>query len=160
MTYQLGMVKSFQGVRVEKPKIPKRQPIMVSDYMATNLITFRAEQTISEVIEVLIHNRISGGPVINEDNELIGVISEGDCLKEVVKGKYDNIPILSGTVKEHMATNIVSIGAETNIFEAAQMFLNRRLRRFPVIKQGKLIGQISQKDVMKAVIKMKSARWR
>ncbi len=154
------MVKSFQGVRVEKPKVPERQPILVSDYMATILITFKAEQTISEVIEVLVHNRISGGPVINDKNELIGVISEGDCLKEVVKGKYDNIPILSGKVKDHMATNVISISYETNIFEAAQMFLNRRLRRFPVIKNGKLVGQISQKDVLKAVIKMKSARWR
>ncbi len=153
------MVKSFQGVRVEKSKVPERQPILVSDYMATELITFKAEQTISEVIEVLVHNRISGGPVINDKNELIGVISEGDCLKEVVKGKYDNIPILSGTVKEHMATNVISISYETNIFEAAQMFLNRRLRRFPVIKYGKLIGQISQKDVLKAVIKMKSSSW-
>ena len=153
------MVKSFQGERVIKPKEVKMPPILVSDHMATRLITFKPEQSINEVIETLLSRRISGAPVVNEENELIGVISEGDCLKEVVKGKYDNLPILSGKVSEYMSTQVVSISSETNIFEAAKMFLGRRIRRFPVIKDGKLIGQISQKDIMKAVLKLKSENW-
>jgi len=153
------MVKSFQGRRLEKPKNVVRPAILVSDYMSTKLITFRPGQSIDEVINTLLSNKISGGPVVNEKNELVGVISEGDCLKEVVKGKYDNIPILTGKVSEHMATSVVSISADTNIFEAAKMFLSRRLRRFPVIREGKLIGQISQKDIMRAVVKMKSTKW-
>ena len=153
------MVKSFQGERVIKPKEVKMPPILVSDHMATRLITFKPEQSINEVIETLLSKRISGAPVVNDENELIGVISEGDCLKEVVKGKYGNLPILSGKVSEHMSTQVVSISSETNIFEAAKMFLGRRIRRFPVIKDGKLIGQISQKDIMKAVLKLKSENW-
>ena len=153
------MVKSFQGERVIKPKEVKMPPILVSDHMATRLITFKPEQSINEVIETLLSKRISGAPVVNDENELIGVISEGDCLKEVVKGKYDNLPILSGKVSEYMSTQVVSISSETNIFEAAKMFLGRRIRRFPVIKDGKLIGQISQKDIMKAVLKLKSENW-
>ena len=153
------MVKSFQGERVIKPKEVKMPPILVSDHMATRLITFKPEQSINEVIETLLSRRISGAPVVNDQNELIGVISEGDCLKEVVKGKYDNLPILSGKVSEYMSTQVVSISSETNIFEAAKMFLGRRIRRFPVIKDGKLIGQISQKDIMKAVLKLKSENW-
>jgi len=153
------MVKSFQGERVIKPKEVKMPPILVSDHMATRLITFKPEQSINEVIETLLSRRISGAPVVNDENELIGVISEGDCLKEVVKGKYDNLPILSGKVSEYMSTQVVSISSETNIFEAAKMFLGRRIRRFPVIKDGKLIGQISQKDIMKAVLKLKSENW-
>ena len=74
------------------------------------------------MIETLLSKRISGAPVVNDENELIGVISEGDCLKEVVKGKYGNLPILSGKVSEHMSTQVVSISSETNIFEAAKMF--------------------------------------
>lgn len=153
------MVKSFQGIRKEEPKKAEVQAISVSDYMSTNLITFRADQSIFEVVETLLKNRISGGPVVNDHNELIGVISEGDCLKEVVKGQYHNMPILSGSVSEHMATNVVSISPETNIFDCADKFLTMRLRRFPVIENGRLIGQISQKDVMKAVKNIKSATW-
>ena len=152
------MVWSYQGERVVKPE--ERQSILVSDYMTRKLITFNPNQSIYEVIRALLNNKISGGPVVNDQNELIGVISEGDCLKEVIRGKYHNLPIVSGLVKDHMATNVVSISPDTNIFEAAQMFLNRRLRRFPVLRDGKLVGQISQKDVMKAVLEIKSSNWK
>ncbi len=153
------MVKSFKGEMEKIPKVQEAQGITVEDYMAKRLITFSPDQSIMEVIAVLLKHRISGGPVVNEENELIGVISEGDCLKEIVKGKYDNIPTLTGKVHEHMAAEVVSIPPETNIFEAAKMFLSKRLRRFPVVRDGKLIGQISQKDVMKAVTNLKSRTW-
>ncbi|MEQ9443406.1 MAG: CBS domain-containing protein [Cyclobacteriaceae bacterium] len=153
------MVKSYRGIAQEKPRKIKMPSLLVSDYMATKLITFSPGQTIQEVVATLLSRKISGGPVVNDRNELIGVISEGDCLKEVVKGKYDNLPILSGKVRDHMSSKVVSINAEMNIFEAANMFLTRRIRRFPVIREGKLIGQVSQKDIMKAVLKLKSSTW-
>ncbi|MEQ8338869.1 MAG: CBS domain-containing protein [Cyclobacteriaceae bacterium] len=154
------MVISYQGPHIIKSKEPEHYSMIVADYMATRLVTFRPEQSMFDAVDLLIKHRISGGPVVNDDNELVGVLSEGDCLKEVVKGKYNNMLILSGQVSDHMATNVISIAPETNIFEAANMFLTRRLRRFPVVRGGKLIGQISQKDIMKAVLKMNSSNWR
>ena len=153
------MVKSYRGVRVEPAKTVKEQPLNVEDYMSRRLITFTPDQTIDDVVSVLLEKKISGGPVVDDKNNLIGVISEGDCLKEVVKGKYTNNPSLHGTVKDHMATDVKTIAPDLNIFEAAQMFLNMKLRRFPVIKDGKLIGQISQKDVMKAVQNLQDTTW-
>ncbi|MEQ9403134.1 MAG: CBS domain-containing protein [Cyclobacteriaceae bacterium] len=148
---------SYRGA--EAPKTTVTQSVSVSDYMAKKLITFKPDQSMYDVVNALMKNRISGGPVVNDHNELVGVISEGDCLKEVVKGKYDNMPMLSGLVSEHMATDVVTVDPELNIFEAAKMFLEKRLRRFPVVSNGKLIGQISQKDVMKAVLNTKSSTW-
>ena len=101
----------------------------------------------------------SGHGVLDEHGKLCGVISEGDCLKEVVRGKYNNMPNLSGHAKDHMTTGVVTISPETNIFDATDMFLSKRIRRFPVVSEGKLVGQISQKDIMRAVLKMKSATW-
>ena len=127
--------------------------------MTRRLITFKPEDTIHDVIDVLLNKKISGGPVVDDKNHLIGVISEGDCLKEIVKGKYTNMPNLNGRVEEHMAKDVKTIAPETNIFEAANMFLSMKLRRFPVVRNGKLIGQISQKDVMRAVRNLKSTTW-
>jgi CBS domain-containing protein len=148
------MVKSYKGVEkvAEKPSI--HRPLTAEHYMSRNLITFRPDQTMDEVMDVLLAKRISGGPVIDETGALVGVISEGDCLKQVVKGKYHNMPTLSGKVEDFMATDVKSINQDINIFELAKMFLNMRLRRFPVLHNGRLVGQISQKDVMKAVIKL------
>ena len=151
------MVMSYRGA--EAPKTTESQSLRVEDYMARKLITFNPDQPIHDVVEALMKHRISGAPVVNENGELCGVISEGDCLKEVVKGMYDNHPTLSGLVEEHMAKNVITVSPDLNIFEAAKMFLEKRLRRFPVVKDGKLIGQISQKDVMKAVLNTKSATW-
>ena len=154
------MVKSYQGAVIEKVKEPKDQPILVSDWMSTRLITFKPDQPIYEVIDNLLSNKISGAPVVNDKNEVVGIISEGDCLKEIVKGKYDNIPTLAGKVSDHMSTNVMTIEPTKNVFEVCQTFLNLRLRRLPVIdKFGKLIGQISQKDVMRAVRNMESSTW-
>lgn len=152
------MVKSYRGIPVQKPATAPKK-VTVADYMSTKLITFRADQHMDEVIEILLKYKISGGPVINRDNELVGVISEGDCMKEVVRGKYNNMPNLNGLVADHMSVNVISIGPETNIFDTAKMFLEKRIRRFPVVNMGKLVGQISQKDIMRAVHKMQSQTW-
>ncbi|WP_370089346.1 CBS domain-containing protein [Ekhidna sp.] len=148
---------SYRGA--EAPKIQESQALKVEDYMARKLITFNPKQPMHEVVDALMKHKISGGPVVNDQGELVGVISEGDCLKEVVKGKYDNMPIFTGLVEEHMAKNVITVDPNLNIFEAAKMFLEKRLRRFPVVHEGKLIGQISQKDVMKAVLNAKSSTW-
>lgn len=153
------MVKSYRGVQVEKPKSESRPAVTVADYMSSKLITFHPDQHMDEVINSLLKNRISGAPVVNDDGELVGVISEGDCMKEVARGKYNNMPNLTGKVSEHMTIGVISISPELNIFDAANMFLEKRIRRFPVVSYGKLLGQISQKDIMRAVHNLKSTTW-
>lgn len=154
------MVKSYRGAVIEKAKDAGDQPVLVSDWMTTRLVTFKPDQPIHEVIDMLLSNRISGAPVVNDQNEVVGVISEGDCLKEIVKGKYDNIPTLAGKVSDHMSSTVMTIEPNKNVFEVAKTFLELRLRRLPVIDQfGKLVGQISQKDVMRAVRNMRSSTW-
>ncbi len=153
------MVKSYRGAGSIKTAEPKIQIVNVESYMTRRLVTFHPDQTMDQVVETLLAKNISGGPVIDDDDRLCGIISEGDCLKEVVKGKYNNSPSMSGKVSEHMAVNVKTVTPEMNIFELAQMFLNMKLRRFPVLENGKLVGQISQKDVMRAVIKLKNTTW-
>ena len=150
------MVKSYRGVEKAKEKKSIVRPVTVEDWMTRQLVTFRPDQTMDQVLNLLLARNISGGPVIDDNKNLVGVISEGDCLKQVVKGKYNNVLTLSGYVREYMATDVKSVSPDLNIFELAQMFLNMRIRRFPVIKNGKLVGQISQKDVMRAMIKLHS----
>jgi CBS domain-containing protein len=151
-------IKSFQGRRKEAKK-EMLEPALVSHYMSTKLITFRPNQPISEVIESLIKNRISGGPVVNENNELLGVISEGDCIKHISDSKYYNMPMDNNTVEKHMITNVDTIDGKLDIFEAAKMFLEAKHRRFPIVENGKLIGQISQKDILIAALEQKGTNW-
>lgn len=153
------MVKSFQGVRQAAPEKGCNQHISVGEFMTQKLITFHPDQPMEEVSELLVKNNISGGPVVDDDYKLVGVISEGDCLKEVCRGKYNNMPNPSGKVRDYMAKEVKTIHPDMNILEAAKMFLNLKVRRFPVIKDGRLVGQISQRDIMKAVHDLKQDTW-
>ena len=152
-------IKSFQGARKQQETSTLSPSIRVSDYMTKNLITFKPEQSVEEVIQSLISNRISGAPVVNENNELVGIISEGDCIKHLSDSRYYNMPIDDNTVESRMVKNVETIDANMSIFDAANKFLEAKRRRFPIVENGKLIGQISQKDVLIAALKIKGSTW-
>ncbi len=151
-------IKSFQGARKHR-KPEEDVPLKVSDYMTRKLITFRPEQSVEEVIDSLIKNRISGGPVVNEKNELVGIISEGDCIKHISESRYYNMPLEKNKVEHSMVKGVKTIDGNMNIFDAANKFLNEKRRRFPIVENGKLVGQISQKDILKATVRLKSQNW-
>jgi len=152
-------IKSFQGRR-NQPKKEVLKPSLVSDYMSTKLITFKPDQSVSEVMETLIKNKISGGPVVNDNNELLGIISEGDCIKQISESRYYNMPIDNDIVEKHMVKNVETIDKNLNIFDAAKQFLESKRRRFPIVENGKLIGQISQKDILIAALEQKGNTWK
>jgi len=152
------MVKSFQGVR-EAPIKKSNQPLLVRDHMSTNLITFHPKDTIDHVITVLTRKHISGAPVVDDNGALVGMISEGDCLKEIIKGQYTNTPKFPGTVEDQMTKEVITMPPDISIFDAADQFLTLRIRRFPVVKNGELLGQISVSDIIRAMPKLKASTW-
>ncbi|MGB5363137.1 MAG: CBS domain-containing protein, partial [Aureibaculum sp.] len=133
---------------------------LVSDIMTKKLITFKPDQLLSDVMELLINNRISGGPVVNDKNELLGIISEGDCIKHISESRYYNMPLDNNTVDKHMKKDVETIDGNLTVFEAAEQFVNKKRRRFPIVDKGKLVGQISQKDILIAALEQKSHNWK
>lgn len=131
--------------------IPLAREIMVTD----GLITFRPEQMLSEVIATMVNKRISGAPVVGYGMRLLGVISEYDCLRVMAAGAYEGDP-LDGrrTVGELMSTNVTTIAPDLNIYGIAHLFTTRRLRRLPVVDDGRVLGQVSRRDVLLAMDKM------
>ncbi len=77
------MVKSFQGV-ISVAEKEKGVNQTVADHMTKNVITLNPDMSIYGAMQILLNNRISGAPVVDDNNELVGVLSEGDCLKEIV----------------------------------------------------------------------------
>lgn len=151
-------IKSFQGPMKQRES-KDMVSLKVSDYMTKKLITFKPEQSVEEVIVQLIKYRISGGPVVNDNYELIGMISEGDCIKHISESKYHNLPGETRTVGQHMISNVETIDGNMDIFDAANKFLQAKRRRFPIVENGVLVGQISQMDILKATIELKSQNW-
>lgn len=152
-------IKNFTGKRVKETK-GNPTDIKVSDYMSRKLITFSPDQSVLEVMNSLIKHKISGGPVVNEQNELLGIISEGDCMKQISESRYYNMPMDNMKVSKHMVVHVDTIDGNMNVFDAANKFLESKHRRFPIVENGKLVGQISQKDVLKAALALNGQTWK
>ncbi len=130
---------------------------LVKDYMTikTHLISFKPDTRIYFVIKTLIQRSISGAPVVDENDNLVGVISEKDCLKVLMEMTMHEMP--GGTVDSYMSPGVTSIDENKTILDAVQMFQDSHYRRFPVTRDGKLVGLITRRDILRAIeeIRMK-----
>jgi CBS domain-containing protein len=151
-------VKSFQGERAQKKRVTPSK-LTVSDIMTTQLVLFTPEQSIHDVMQAFIKYRISGGPVVDEKGKLVGVISEADCMKEISDSRYFNMPILDKSVGHFMTENVDTIESTLSVFDAASKFSKSSRRRYPVLEKGRLVGQVSRKDIVIAALNMKSQTW-
>jgi len=151
-------IKNFKAKSVEEPKTSEN--ITVKDFMTVNMYKFTEGQSVLEVMEALLKYGISGGPVVNEHNEVIGIISEGDCMKQISESRYYNQPMDNMTVENYMVKNVETISPDMHLFDVANKFLTLKMRRFPVCEHGKLVGLISQKDVLKAALALQGHNWK
>ena len=132
----------------------------VSEYMVCDLITFQEEQPIHEVINTILQRKISGAPVVNPQGELVGIISEIDCLRVLIDDAYYNNPLFDRMVKDYMSEDVLTVTADTDLIWVAKAFMESNFRRYPVVDAaGRLVGQISRKDVLKASLKIHSTTW-
>lgn len=152
-------IKSFQGERAKKVRVTPSK-LTVSDIMTSQLVIFSPEQSIHEVMRAFIKHRISGGPVVDESGQLVGVISEADCMKEISDSRYFNLPILDKSVAHFMTDKVDTIDANTSVFDAAALFSKISRRRYTVMDNNRLVGQVSRKDIVIAALEMKSQTWR
>jgi len=123
---------------------------IVRDIMTRNVVCLKPSMSMEEAIDLLLRNRISGAPVVNDLNEVIGVLSEKDCLRQYAEGVYERTPL--GNVEDHMSKNVTTIDPDSDIFVAIGLFFANSFRRVPVIEGGKLVGLVSRPDVLKGVI--------
>jgi CBS domain-containing protein len=134
---------------------------LVEKYMVplNNMVTFKPDQMIQEVIAIIIDKKISGAPVLDDHRHLVGIISEKDCLRIMVDQAYHNLPAESRKVSDYMTADVKTMSPKTNVVEAAIEFLNSHFRRFPIVENGTMIGQVSRRDILKAAQNIKVTTW-
>lgn len=122
----------------------------LADIMTTRLTTFTPDTSIHEAIRTLVEKRYSSAPVVDADGELVGMLSRKDCLKIVFITSYHQDR--GGRVSEYMSSPVTTIDAGIDLVSAAQVFLNSHYRQFPVMRDGRLVGQVSRGDLLRALI--------
>ncbi len=122
--------------------------LLVKDYMASAMITLKPDVDIVEAAQTLQEYRLSGAPVIDDHNRVIGFLSEKDCLHTVLSAVYNQD--YGDLVEDRMTKSIRSVHPSDNITDIAERFLKDGVRMYPVIDKNVLVGMISRQSVLKA----------
>jgi len=118
----------------------------VKNVMTDSPIVVHPETTIDDAIEVLLNHRVSGLPVVDRQGFLVGVISEIDIIDLVYKADIDG-----SLVGDFMCREIQSLNVDASLDDAASLFCGKNIRRIPIVQDGKLVGVLSRRDLIRFV---------
>lgn len=123
------------------------QPTMTAkDCMNRNVNSVRPDDDILTVVGVLVNHDVSGVPVIDNIGNLLGMITEKDCMAIAVNAGYYGE--CGGRVSDIMSPNVVTVDTDTPLMEIAEVFSNATFRRLPVLESGRVVGVVSRRDVL------------
>lgn len=115
--------------------------------MTTDVISVKREIPIGRAIEILVENDITGLPVVEDDMTLVGIVSEKDVLHLLSDLEDD-----SAKVEDFMTTDIVSFDEDEDIIAICECLVNSHFRRVPIVSDGKLVGIVSRKDIIRYIL--------
>ncbi|HZJ85233.1 MAG TPA: CBS domain-containing protein [Syntrophomonadaceae bacterium] len=148
--------------------------MLAKDIMTRDVITVSPETEVEKVASLLIDNKISGIPVVDKDNRVIGVVTEKDLIVKASELKvpfyitlFDSIiflenPIrfnnnlkkyIASEVRDAMTTNVAIVDEETPVTEIVSIMQKKRVNRLPVVRDGKLVGIITRNDILRSMVK-------
>lgn len=128
-----------------------------ADIMTKRLVTVTPEMNVMEAVELLLRNKISGAPVIDGKGALIGIVSELDCVNHMAHRAVEGLP--PREVADLMTKSVETITPDTTLLTLAHIFTTRRYRRLPVVDaSGRLLGQVSRRDLLRSLYEIMSAR--
>ena len=124
-----------------------------SDIMTKKLYTLAPEMNVMDAVPMLLKHKISGAPVVDAKGNLVGILSELDCVNHIGECAMTNAPPQS--VRDLMTKDLTTVPPETTLLTLAHIFTTKRYRRLPVVdRQGRLLGQLSRRDLMRALFEI------
>ncbi|TWT89912.1 Hypoxic response protein 1 [Pseudobythopirellula maris] len=120
--------------------------LTAKDIMTPSLTTIGPQNTIHDAIEKLVEHGYSGLPVTDDQGQLVGIVTEFAMLALA----YDQ-SITRQTVAQHMTCEVITVDYDTPVNRIADLCIVNRVRRLPVLKDGKLVGLVARRDVLKAL---------
>ncbi|MEB4592799.1 CBS domain-containing protein [Candidatus Thiothrix sp. Deng01] len=139
----------------------------VKEIMTTNVKTAKADTPVRDIVEVMCFNKISGLPVVDDSNNVVGVVSEKDVLRKMFpdisevareegrpdfeKMEKDYSDALTLKTGDIMSKLVASASPDMPVMKAVSIMCVQKIRRIPVVQENKLMGIISLGDVHKAI---------
>lgn len=127
------------------------QNITAETIMDHSPLSFRPGSGVIVALRELLTASLSGAPVVDADNNLIGFLSEADCMRGALIGGY--FSSVGELVRDRMTTEVESISTNTNLVDVAEKFLSNNRRVLPVVKEGKVVGLVQRRCVLEHLLK-------
>ena len=140
------------------------------DVMTTDIRTVGPDSTIDAVIAIMTERRVTGVPVVDEAGMLVGILTEGDLLRRAEtgtcsqprlsfldllvgpgRGAVDYVRTHSRRVSDLMTANVLTVAEDDPLSDAVRLMERRRIRRVPVVRDGRLVGIVSRADLIAAL---------
>lgn len=122
----------------------------IRDYMKEAPVTIGPDADLTEAVKKILAHKISGLCVVDENHKLLGMLSEMDCLQGILSATYNQSGAM-GLVSEYMTPEVEVASLQDDIINIANEMMNKHHRRRPVVDGGKLIGQITCRQLLSAV---------
>jgi CBS domain-containing protein len=122
----------------------------IDSVMQTEFPTLRLHTPIREAVALFVNSRWSAAPVVDEKGALVGIMSQKDCFRSALNASYYRQ--WSGTVEEHCSMMVDTLSVETDLVTAAEAFIDKPFRTYPVTRHGLLVGMLNRGDLLKAFL--------
>jgi CBS domain-containing protein len=121
----------------------------VRDMMTTDLLSVTPQTEIMRAVHLLVTEDVSGLPVVDQQGMLLGILTERDCIEVALHAGY--FDEMGGSVEQYMTTPAVSVNPDSTLMDLAELFAHSPFRRCPVVEEGKLVGLICRRDILRAL---------
>jgi CBS domain-containing protein len=151
--------------------------LKVSEIMTSPVITVKPETTVRELADILAQNKISGVPVVDDQDRMLGMVSEADVivqdadlhfpyyiqflesviyLQSVHKFEERFRKAFGSKVSEIMTEDVISVSSDQTVREVATLMADRKVNRVPVTENGRLVGIVTRGDIVRAIAQQKA----
>ncbi|MBO8158246.1 CBS domain-containing protein [Thermosyntropha sp.] len=148
--------------------------MLARDIMTREVIMVKPDTTIEEAAKILVENKISGIPVVDDDENILGIVTEKDLMVKASELKvpfyitlFDSIIFLenpirfnnnlkkyfASQVQDVMTTRVIMVEEDTPVSEVARLMQSEKVNRIPVVKEGKITGIITRNDILKSLVR-------
>jgi len=148
--------------------------MLAREIMSREVISISPEEKVDEAARILVENKISGLPVVDANNHVVGIITEKDLiiraselkvpfyitlfdgiifLENPIRFKNDLKKYTAVNVEDAMTEKVIVVEEDTEVSDVVKLMQNKRINRVPVVRQGQLVGIITRNDVIKSMVK-------
>lgn len=122
----------------------------VRDFMAVHYATVNPDQSLAAAVRTILEYHQSAAPVVDAQQQLVGVLSEADCMRATLLEGYFNEGV--ALVKDQMSKGLDTVSPDEELSSVSDMFLKNSRRMMPVVEAGILVGIVSRQDILKALV--------